>query len=302
MNYFQRKIFGLGIALCLAFAVPAFAQPKSEREERGYKSRVKSVRTEVVSYSYESGRVKVGKRRLDLIENFDRFGNLLGEINYGYDGSILYEEKHTYQNGRLIETARKHSPFSYLSDKVVYKYDAGGNMIEESGYDLTGKLVSHTIYEFDQRNRKTSWTSRSYFEKEDQRPHRWTYIYDEYDRVREEKAYRDEGKGFIPTDALGGPHRKLHMYPDNTRSNTTAHFNSDGEFVGSSLSKYDGQGNELEDIRFERNGELKEKTKYTYIFDRFKNWTVQKTYEWDTENGKSFYRLEEISYQIITYY
>ncbi|MEO8649620.1 MAG: hypothetical protein ABI539_10690 [Acidobacteriota bacterium] len=300
MSYSPRKTIALGISFALS--ISAFSQHKSEREQRGYKGNVKAVRTEVVSYSYESRKVKIEKRRVDLVESFDRSGNLLSEMSYGDDGAVLWDEKNTYQNGRLVETSRKHSPFSYLPDRVVYKYDDSGNVIEENGYDLTGKLVSNSLYEYDGKNRKIQLTSRSYFEHEDHRPHRWTYSYDEQGRVKEEKVFRDEGTGFIPTDALGGPHRKLYLYRDLTRSGTMKAFNAAGGLVGSSLSVYDGMGNELEDIRFDEKGDLKEKTRYEYVFDRLGNWTIQKTFEWDGEGKNGTYRLSEVSYQILTFY
>jgi hypothetical protein len=171
-----------------------------------------------------------------------------------------------------------------------------------NGYDLSGRLVSHDDSEFDDKHRKIRWTSRSYFEHEDHSPHRWTYSYDDQDCVKEEKAYIDAGSGFAATDRLGSPHRKLHMYHDPTRSGATVSFDSSGAFAGSELSTYDSKGNELEDIEFDANGVLKRKTKYEYVFDSFGNWTVQKTYEWNTEKGKSYYRLQEIEYQLITYF
>jgi len=260
------------------------------------------VRTEIVSYSYDDRKAKAEKRRLYEIETFDIAGNLLRDIDYSSDGSVLNDERNLCRTGRVVETVRKHSPFTYLPDRVVYKHDATGNVIEENGYDLAGKLVSNHIYEYNDRGRKVRWTSKSFFQNEDKRTHRWTFTYDDRGRVREERAYLDAGKDFIPTDELGGPHRKLYMYSDLTRSNVTVKFDARGVFVGSSVSRYDSKGNELEDIVFDQKGELKEKTRYVYVFDSLGNWTVQKTYEWDIENGKGYYRLEEISYRTITFY
>ena len=68
------------------------------------------------------------------------------------------------------------------------------------------------------------------------------------------------------------------------------------------MTSYDRRGNEIEDIRYDENGNVKEKTRYQYKFDKLGNWLEQKTFEWNTENGKSFYRLSEISYQIISFF
>jgi len=55
----------------------------------------------------------------------------------------------------------------------------------------------------------------------------------------------------------------------------------------------------LEDIQYKSDGAIKAKTKYSYSFDRFGNWVVQKAYEWDLDTGS--YDLSEISYQTIEY-
>ena len=302
MNGLAKIRFLVGILLCLSVIAPVLAQTKADREELEYKGKVRNVRTESISFTYDDGKRKAEKRRLDQVETFDIAGNLLRNIVYSSDLSVLYDEKRSFQKGRVVETLRKHSPFTYLSDRVLYKYDQAGDLVEENGFDLTGKLVSHHVYEYDNHGRKTQWTSRSYFANEDKRVHRWTYTYDGLGRVRDEKAYIDGGNGFIPTDELGGPHRKLNMYADSTRSNHTVNFNARGVFVGSRVSRYDRKGNELEDIGFDEKGELKEKTRYEYVFDRLGNWTVKRTYEWDFENGKGLYRLEEISYRRISFY
>jgi hypothetical protein len=74
---------------------------------------VKSVRTEVLGYSYKNGKRQAEKRRVDTIETFDYKGNLLREISYSDDGSILWDEINSYAHGRLVETLQKHSPFMY---------------------------------------------------------------------------------------------------------------------------------------------------------------------------------------------
>lgn len=292
----------LGALLILSLHEPVLAQMKSDHELRGYKGAVSSVRTDVVEYSSESKTTRPKKRRTDLVERFDRAGNLLREISYRYDGGVLSDETNIYKSGRLVEMSRKHSPFTYVPDRVVYTYGPSGNIVEEKGYDLSGKLVSQHVYEYDGQNRKIQWTSRSFFEREDRRPHRWTYRYDDQNRLVEEKAFLDAGSGFVATDDLGGPHRKLTMYRDQTRSGLTLSFDSRGNLVASRLSGYDAKGNELEDIEFDASGSLKSKTRYEYVFDRLGNWIIQRTLEWDGRGSKGHYRLSETTFQAITYF
>lgn len=301
MRNFGKKISVSGFLIC-TFFFSLYGQNKSEREQRDYHGAVKTVRTVTVEYSFEDGKLKAGKRELDSIARFDRFGNLLEEVNYDSDGEILWSEKNAFSNGRLIETVLKHSPYTFLPDKRVYKYDDVGNLIEENGYNLSGKLVNQSIYVYDAQNRKIQWTSMSFHPEERSKPHRWTYSYDEQGRLKEEKAFSDEGNGFMPTDSLGRPHKRVLVYRNLDKWETESYFNTSGAFVKMTKLSYDSRGNEIEDIEYDQNENIKEKIRYEYEFDKLGNWIVEKTYRWNTEDGKSSYQLEEIDYRTIKYF
>jgi len=139
----------------------------------------------------------------------------------------------------------------------------------------------------------------SYHPEEHSKPHQWTYDYYENGRVKEERAFADEGAGFRPTDSLGAPHRKFFMYNSQNKPSVVLLYNVNGAFAGLEFTIYDDRGNELEEIAYDSTGALKDKTKYTYRFDKFGNSVIQKTYEWDVETET--YHLSEISYQFIEY-
>lgn len=278
-----------------------YGQNKFERERRDFYGAVKTVRTEIVEYSFEDGKLEAGKRELGLIEKFDRLGNLLEETNYS-DGEILVSEKSVFSDGRLAETFLKHSPYLHLPDKKVYKYDDAGNAVEENGYNLNDKLVNQSVYVYDEQNRKIQWTSISYHPGERSEPHRWTYSYDEQGRLKEEKAFWDKGNGFIPTDSLGRPHKRVLVYKDLDKWEIESSFNANGEFVKITTLRYDDKGNEIEDIEYDQNKNIKGKIRYEYKFDRSGNWIEERTYRWVTDDGSSSYQLEEINYRNITYF
>jgi len=300
MRKFGKKLSVSCFLIC-TFFLPIYGQNKSEREQRNYSGAVKTVRTEIVEYSFEDGKLKVGKRELDSVEKFDRFGNLLEEINYS-DGEILISKKNVFSNGRLIETFLKHSPYLYLPDKRIYKYDDAGNLIEVNGYNLAGKLVNQSTYVYDEQNRKIQWTSMSYHPEERSEPHRYTYSYDEQGHLKEEKAFWDKGDGFTPTDSLGRPHKRVLVYRNSDKWETELYFNTSDTFVKITTISYDDRGNEIEDIEYDQNKNVKEKIRYQYKFDKFGNWVEEKTYRWITEDGKSFHQLEEIEYRTIKYF
>jgi YD repeat-containing protein len=299
-NIGERFVVSCFIIFALFFSI--CGQKKSDREQSDYHGAVKNVRTEIIEYSFENGKLKAGKRKLESTEQFDKSGNLLERVYYGSDEKLLWSDKNVFSKGRLVETITNHSPFTFLPDKRIYKYDNAGNLIEENGYNLSGKLVNQSVYVYDEQNRKTQDTSVSYHPEEHSKPHRWTYSYDEQGRLKEEKTFSNEGNGFVPTDSLGRPHRKLLIYRNGNKSEVDMFFKVNGQFARMTLTTYDRRGNEIEDVKYDENGNVKEKARYEYKFDRLGNWLEQKTYEWETEDGKSFYRLSEISYQIINFF
>jgi hypothetical protein len=296
------KSLSLVIALCavLLALTATVAQTKSKTNESGYFGPVASARTETIGYSIDGGKPHPGERKLDSIEIFDRAGRLIEEKYFTDEGAILYQYKHRYDSGgRRVESSGTHSRFTYLSDRITYVYDSVGDLIAENGFDSAGKLVNKSEYAYDEKHRKTRWTSMSNYPPQNSKPHQWTYDYYDNNLVREERAFLDEGGGFRPTDSLGAPHRKFFMYNSQNKPAFCLLYNANGGFAGIESTTYDRRGNELEEVRYQPSGALKDKTKYSYTFDRFGNWVVQKTYEWDLETNK--YQLSEISYQIIEY-
>jgi hypothetical protein len=298
----SNRSLNLLIAICalhISFTA-ATAQTKTKTNERGYSGSVASVRTDTIKYWFERGKLRQGKRELDSIDRFDAVGRLIQETYFTDDASILYQYKYHYDSrGRRIEASGTHSKFTYLPDRIIYIYDPVGNLVTENGFDSQGKLVNKEDYVYDDKRRKVRWTSMSYHPEEHSKPHQWRYDYYENGFVKEERAFVNDGGGFQPTDSLGGPHRKFFMYNSLNKPAVVLLYNVSGGFEGLESTTYDNRGNELEEIRYQPSGALKDKTKYTYSFDNFGNWVVQKTYEWDSETNR--YQLSEISYQIIEY-
>jgi hypothetical protein len=139
----------------------------------------------------------------------------------------------------------------------------------------------------------------SYHPEENSKPAQRTYNYYENGRLKEELAFINDGPGFRPTDSGIGSHRKVFLYNSINKVATTLFYDSNGAFAGFETTDYDTRGNEVKTTEYGPTGVFKSKTKYSYLYDRFGNWTVQKTYEGDTEIAK--YQLSEISYQIIEY-
>lgn len=295
----SQTLFSL--CLTLLFGLICNAQQKPQEDEHGYLGPVMSVRTDTVEYSVEKGRLQPRPGRLNSIERFASNGRRREEKYFTADGSILWEYKHAFDsNGRLLESLGTSSKFVYLPERRTYEYDSAGNLITENGYNHDGKLVNSSEYAYDEKGRKIRWTSMSYYLEENSRPHRWTYSYYDSGLLKEQCAFSHDGTGFLPTDSLGGPHRKLFYYNEQNKPAVVMLFKANGEFAGLESHRYDTRGNEIEEVRYGSEGTPKEKTKHVYRFDRVGNPVVQKTYEWDAAKPGSF-QLKEVSYRIFQY-
>lgn len=299
----SQKLFTLYVSVffIVVSVVVSNAQNTAKGNEHRYRGPVLSVSTHTVQYSVENGRLRRGRRRIDSIERFTSDGCLREEKYFTAEGSILWEYKHAFDsNGRLIESVGTSSKFVYLPERTVYEYDLAGGLIAENGYNLNGKLVNKSEFGYDKAGRKIRWTSISYHPEENSEPHRWTYSYYDSGLIKEECAFSNEdGAGFLPTDSLGGPHRKLFLYNGQNKPAVVSLFKANGEFAGLESTRYDKRGNELEEVQYGSDGTPKEKTKYVYRFDHFGNPIVQETYEW--AEGHRSYQLKEVSYLIIQY-
>ncbi len=71
-----------------------------------------------------------------------------------------------------------------LIDKLIYKYDSNGNMVESSSYDSDGSFISKTTFKYDSKNRiieSISYDLESKFGELQEIPTKKTiYQYEEY--------------------------------------------------------------------------------------------------------------------------
>jgi hypothetical protein len=71
---------------------------------------------------------------------------------------------------------------------------------------------------------------------------------------------------------------------------------------GKGTISYDENGNVAEMIFAPADGTAVKKEKYAYEFDERGNWIQKNLYHWVTEEGKSFYKLMNITYRTVSYY
>jgi YD repeat-containing protein len=68
------------------------------------------------------------------------------------------------------------------------------------------------------------------------------------------------------------------------------------------ITRYDRRGNEIEDVEYDAEGNLKGKKVYKYKYDRSGNYIEQTTFDLAPDGRESRLRIEEVSYYIIKYY
>jgi antitoxin component YwqK of YwqJK toxin-antitoxin module len=286
--------------MLFALVVPMFGQQESEREEYGYLDAVKSVRTETVSYTFESGKAKAGKSRLESLETFDGPGNLLECIEYNDDGVLNWHQKNIFEGGRAIGWEVITSPNDEWS-KFLYEFDDPGNIIEQAIYDDDGELSIQWKYLYDQQNRKVQETSQTFYSDRPSDLRVTTYSYDEKGRLLEEKTFVNGENGLAPGE-LSGVHQRMLIYEGGKWWTSARSYSKDGQLVRFNQITRDDRGNEIEDIDYDGAGNIKHKIRYEYKFDRRGNWIVQKTSRWNTESGQGLYQLDEIEYRKIEYF
>lgn len=79
-------------------------------------------------------------------------------------------------------------------------------------------------------------------------------------------------------------------------------FSAKGEILGKGTITYGEKGNIAETIFSLSDGSPEKREKYTYDFDRQGNWVKKTLFHWETDDGKSIYKLMNITYRTIVYY
>lgn len=290
------KSFCFAIVFFFLLLSQIFGQVESARDAGAYIGQVRTVRTEFVKYSFDEGRLKAGKRKLEQIEIFDKAGNYLRNLEYADDGVPNWDEKTIVVSGRVMGWQSSDPHYKWPPDEFLYKYDDSGNLIEQYTNDEDGRVRSQWKYQYDKQKRKVA--EIYILEKPLEQT---SYSYDEKGRLIEESKFVIGDKGLVPRDK-DGYHRKVLIYTTGVRWDVALKFLANGQLVDVSRLSRDSKGNETEDFEFDAKGSLKNRIRYEYKFDRRGNWIEQKTFRWKTVGAISSYQLDEISYRVIRYF
>lgn len=166
----------LPLMLCLLLSIPACAtaqqrgtaRHQSDSEADGLKGRVKTVLTEYNAVTRGPGAPAEGRHQPLRTDYYDENGNLTRSLVYDSDGRPSDVFEYFFLNGeRVYKTGNVQSKDSLptvvkpsrqegreerdpgYDVKLIYKYDARGNRVEELQYLNDGSLEARTVYEYD---------------------------------------------------------------------------------------------------------------------------------------------------------
>ena len=286
-----RCLFLLSAQMFL-YTVGARARGPEDQSFERRVGRVSSIRTDISVFSGRTGKWALGPRKPLSFEEYDFYGNLTRSVTYKPDGSLDYEwvprgdpnEKVVFwtcnkcvrgegrikpgydEQGRIIR-----EDTVTLEGKIVswsvYKYDDAGNKVEELTYK-GGRLPTKHAHTFDTQRNKIQ---TEMYDEHGELSARWGYRYDEAGQVVEETFY--DSRGSVDT---------------RTRYS------------------YDNKGNLIGEAYYDKGDSFSGRTSYAYKYDSAGNWVERTTRVLIViDKAEPFIEdadLTEVLYRTITYY
>jgi len=242
-----------------------FIEPRDDLD--AFVGMVKTIHVEIEEHEFTTHFMDFGnryKRTPFQTSQFGRDGKKLEGFQYRTDGVPLPKTTYSYDGRGLL---LKEHHFSAVSGKpylqTSYFYDSEGRVKEVTGENLeTNKVLNRKIYTHDEKKNYTEITEHSVIRD----------VPEKLGIVWNSDGQAGEVIGFFP------------------RCNGECKIKF----------SYDAKGRAVE-VTPTGIPEVK-KENYRYEDDEQGNWIKKTRYHWVTENGKSFYKLIDITYRKLTYY
>ena len=230
---------------------------------------MKSITVETEEHEFTTHFMDFGnryKRKLFQTSKFDRDGKRVEKFHYRIDGVALPKTTYSYDSNGVLLKENYYSAVSgepYL--ETIYTYDSQGKLKQEISRNIEdNKVFSRKLYSHDLK--------RNYTEVVE-------YNSDSVVRGKLGFSWNNQGK---VSEVIG--------------------FSPKGEILGKGTISYDEKGNIAEMVCSPSDGSPERREKYTYDFDGQGNWVKKTLYHWVTEEGKSKYKLMNITYRTMVYY
>jgi hypothetical protein len=147
---------------------------------------------------------------------------------------------------------KEHTYMSKFLSKVLYKYDADGNLTGREIYNTAGDMLEKESYRYDTENRRTGYTR---YNEKGKAGSGEAYVYNAAGLLSESMGIEPDGK-------TSG--RLLYKYNDANNITEKAWYNSAGEISGRFTYSYDNNNRLIEETRYRGEGEREFSFKYSY--------------------------------------
>lgn len=265
---------------------------KTDLEKAALKGKVKILILE--SYKAESidGKVVPGVRSAYSSENYSKQynekGYLIEKIEYSSGGTLI-KYKHIFKYDKKENNVEQNTYYSNdtLYYKIIIRYDKYGNILTENTFDDEGNLESQIKFKYNKRKK----ISRIEYDQDKKMECKNTYKYNEKGLISEDNRFLSDNKLFrkfrYKYDEKGNQIEEKVYDPDDSLIYCNSwKYNDKGfkiEFTYTDIKKnklsnkhiynYDEQGNPIEHTEYDSEGNLVNKDKWEYEYDKENNWT-----------------------------
>ena len=256
------------LTITFLLIVSAFAQQKTDREKANLTGRVKTIRSEMVSYLGEELQEKGLTKKLDAV-TYEETGNEVERIIYDDYGFLVGKEVRTFDaQGNLAESILSDEQ-GVVIERRVYSFD-NNKLAQIISYDAEGKIGLKQVSSYDEDKRlkeETYFNSKIAVGKT-------VYKYNENGTVSEVAFYLADGsKAVAPIGPCLGAHKIIYAYKGNDKPSKVVAYEPNGKVKRSWQYSYNSKGLLFEDLRESNWSNLK--FVYTYEYDSQGNWIKQ---------------------------
>ncbi len=253
-------------------------------QEISYDSAADNLHGKVKEIDYKNFKFRssTGEKELKYFNRyrFDKSGNLVEKIKFGYDNKPDTKALYKYNDGHLISIIEQKT--TGKNDKVThYYYDTKGKPKKVIKKNQRGDVEYEIIYTYDNQDRIIKKEKKipniSYSMVE-------TFVY----HSKHPKPYVKNKKTRIGTS------KETYEYDAKNRLIKKSEYNAIGELFSYIQYAYDKEGNKISLDKFDEKGKKTYSETYEYQYDSHHNWTKKITYK----KGKK----DSVEIRKITYY
>ena len=250
------------ILLCLPLLFSC-GRKKKDNDLGNLKGKVKSVIRMHFAAKEVFGDFEKGDLDYKYEYKYDKDGNITETSSYDKDGKLRLYSSNKYKydkDGNMTEEASCNKD-GELRNKTKYKYDEEGNLTEEDLYNKDGELRNKTKYKYDEDG---NLIEDIHYTKDGKLWYKTKYKYDKDSNLTESNQYNKVGDL---------EYKNEYKYDIENRKISESFYAIENGNLGI-ITKYDKDGNQIEEMN--HNGDGMSVTKYKYDeFDENNNWIVR---------------------------